>query len=106
MNTTHIYIYLIIFLLGFSAQSQVKTEADSNKEEMIFDIRGSVYMQDTRVPIDGVAISVNNGAYTTTNKDGKFTVKARIGDQLTVQHKDFETIFYTKRNQFNRQGHQ
>ncbi|WP_411895692.1 histidine kinase [Winogradskyella sp. A2] len=95
MKTRHIYICFFFCLFGISAFSQINREADAIKEEVIFDIRGSVYMQDTRVPIDRVTISVNSGAYTTTNKDGKFTIKARIGDELTIQHKDFETIFYT-----------
>jgi len=52
-------------------------------------------MQDSRTPLGKVAIEVNNGTYVTTNTDGKFIIKARIGDLLIVRHEDFETIFYT-----------
>ncbi|MBO6879281.1 MAG: histidine kinase [Winogradskyella sp.] len=74
---------------------QNKKEAVVPVEDEIFTIRGSVYIQGSRIPIEQVDIEVNNGTYTTTNKDGKFVIKAKIGDQLTVMHKDFETIFHT-----------
>ncbi len=74
------------------AQNNAKEESN---EEVVFTIRGSVYIQNTRVPVEKVEIEVNNGTYTTTNKDGKFTIRAKVGDELTVSHRDFETVFYT-----------
>lgn len=93
-----IYKYIFIVLLCFAASmsyGQNKKEAVVPVEDEIFTIRGSVYIQGSRIPIEQVDIEVNNGTYTTTNKDGKFVIKAKIGDQLTVMHKDFETIFHT-----------
>ncbi|WP_439151890.1 histidine kinase [Winogradskyella sp.] len=89
--------YILSFLIGFfglfmMAQNNAKEESN---EEVVFTIRGSVYIQNTRVPVEKVEIEVNNGTYTTTNKDGKFTIRAKVGDELTVSHRDFETVFYT-----------
>lgn len=77
--------------LGFSQNK--KTNAIEKEET--FTIRGSVYLKDSKKPIEQVKIEVNNGNYTVTNKNGKFTVKAKVGDELTVRHNDFETVFYT-----------
>ena len=52
-------------------------------------------MQDSRIPIENVSIELNNGVYTTTNHDGKFTIKAKVGDKLVIRHQEFETINYT-----------
>ncbi|WP_412561734.1 histidine kinase [Winogradskyella sp. MIT101101] len=90
------YIFIVLFCFAASlSYGQNKKEAVVPVEDEIFTIRGSVYIQGSRIPIEQVDIEVNNGTYTTTNKDGKFVIKAKIGDQLTVMHKDFETIFHT-----------
>ncbi len=95
MKTHKAYSLTLLFcLVGFLTFGQNNKREKSDKDD-IFTIRGSVYMQDSRVPVEEVAIELNNGTYTTTNKDGTFIIKAKIGDQLIVRHKDFQTIFYT-----------
>ena len=93
INYRHTLLFLV-FLVGFLANAQNR-EAEAKPEDEVFTIRGSVYIQGSRIPIEEVDIEVNNGTYTSTNKDGKFVVKAKIGDELTIKHHDFETIFYT-----------
>jgi two-component system LytT family sensor kinase len=63
--------------------------------ELLFSIRGSVYEKDSYTPYNDVSITVNGGRYTTTNFDGTFTIKAKIGDELIISHDEFETIYYT-----------
>ncbi|WP_369992335.1 histidine kinase [Winogradskyella sp.] len=87
-----IMLFCFIALVSYGQDNRKTVVSD---EDEIFTIRGSVYKQGSRIPIQQVDIMVNNGTYTTTNKDGKFVVKAKIGDQLTVSHKDFETVFHT-----------
>ncbi len=95
MKTHRTYRIVFLFcLFGFLTFGQNNKRAVI-EEDVIFTIRGSVYMQDSRAPVEQVTIEVNNGAYATTNTDGKFIIKAKIGDLLIVRHKDFETIFYT-----------
>lgn len=60
-----------------------------------FTVRGSVVESDTKNPIPNVNIEVNGGSYTTTDYGGNFRIEARKGDELTIKHKDFETVYYT-----------
>ena len=60
-----------------------------------FTVRGSVVESDTKNPIPDVNIEVNGGSYTTTDDGGNFRIEARKGDELTIKHKDFETVYYT-----------
>ncbi|GAL65987.1 histidine kinase [Jejuia pallidilutea] len=86
--------YLLFFYVAFgslTAVAQVNMLNDSPR----FTVRGSVLEQDTRNPIPNVNIQINGGSYTTTDMFGEFRVEARKGDELTIRHKDFETIYYT-----------
>jgi len=86
------YILFFFFtFVYFIAGSQINALDDSPK----FTVRGTVIEQDTRNPIPNVNIRVNGGSYTTTDVFGEFRVEARKGDELTIRHKDFETIYYT-----------
>lgn len=87
------YILLLFCLIGFLSFGQ---QNNSNKRDdvPVFTIRGSVYEKGTHKPYSNVEILVNGGKYTRTYSDGSFNVKAKIGDELIVSHKDFETIYY------------
>ena len=61
-------------------------------------IRGSVFESDTRKPIQNVNIEVNGGGYATTDVFGDFKIEARKGDELTLRHKDFETVYHIIQN--------
>ncbi|MAB49427.1 MAG: sensor histidine kinase [Flavobacteriaceae bacterium] len=94
MKISHTYSLIFFFLftlLSFGQSNNDKT----NKDEAFFTVRGSVYLKDTREPIDNVSIQINNGKYTRTDIFGKFVVKARVGDELTIMHDDFDTVHYT-----------
>ncbi|WP_282122923.1 histidine kinase [Algibacter mikhailovii] len=64
----------------------------------ILTIKGSVIESDTKAPISNVNIQITGGEYTTTNALGEFRIQAQKGDELTVRHIDFETVFYTVKN--------
>ncbi len=85
----HITLLLLVFI-GFSLNAQNNNLDNSPR----FTVRGSVIEQDTRDPIQNVNIQVNGGQYTTTDMFGEFRIEARKGDELTIRHKDFETIYY------------
>lgn len=71
------------------------TPTPSNRQQAVFTVRGSVYDAELKQPIPQVNIEVNGGAYTTTNMAGDFRIQVRKGDELVVKHKDFETVYYT-----------
>ncbi|TXE06342.1 tetratricopeptide repeat protein [Seonamhaeicola algicola] len=77
-------IFSVAIIHGQVLQNQTK-----------FTVRGKVLESDTRNPITNVNVEVNGGAYTTTDNFGEFRIEVRIGDELTIRHKDFETIYYT-----------
>jgi len=71
-------------------------ETGSNNVQ--FQIKGSVKSNDNLVPISGVNISTDNGAYTTTNHFGEFVIDVHVGDLLIVESPELETIHYTIKN--------
>jgi len=92
LKTFKTYFLLVLFsLIGFYSFAQ---DAIDTARDAVFTIRGKVYEKGTRDPYKNVQILVNGGSYTTTGFDGDFTVKAKMGDELVVSHKDFETIYY------------
>ncbi|WP_282043770.1 histidine kinase [Winogradskyella flava] len=95
MKLFRTYILSMFFcLIGFLSPSQNRAEQES-KAEVYFNIRGSVYDKSSRDPYSNVKIYVNGGKYTTTSFDGRFTIKAKIGDELIISHDEFETIYHT-----------
>ncbi|WP_246431495.1 histidine kinase [Winogradskyella flava] len=81
-------------MIAFLSPSQNRAEQES-KAEVYFNIRGSVYDKSSHDPYSNVKIYVNGGKYTTTSFDGRFTIKAKIGDELIISHDTFETIYHT-----------
>ncbi|MFD1616515.1 histidine kinase [Gelatiniphilus marinus] len=86
-----IFLYLV-FSTGFMFGQQ---RNDAVNQEKRFTVRGAVIESDTYKPIPDVNIEVSGGAYTTTDALGEFRIEAKKGDELTIRHKDFETVYYT-----------
>lgn len=70
-------------------------DSENLKNEAYFSVRGFVRENATYEPIDDVNIQVNGGAYTSSNQAGEFRINVKKGDELTISHEDFETIYYT-----------
>jgi len=86
-----------IWFIGvvFSSTIFLGQESNIGNIQPRFTVRGSVLESDTRDPIPNVNIEVNGGGYTTTDMFGDFRIEAKKGDELTIRHKDFETVYYT-----------
>ncbi|TYA74581.1 tetratricopeptide repeat-containing sensor histidine kinase [Seonamhaeicola marinus] len=85
----YIGVLCIMFItLGSLAQNNLESNASK------FTVRGKVVERDTRDPITNVNIEINGGSYTTTDIFGEFRIQAKRGDELTIRHKDFETVYY------------
>ena len=91
---TYIFLMLLLFSFG-NVTAQQDDKAYDKKEATLFTIRGSVRESDTYKPISKVNIEINGGAYTMTSIDGAFIIRAKKGDELVIRHKDFETVYYT-----------
>ena len=89
--TKHIItsIFVLITIVSFSQENILRA-----KEPLII-IKGNVREADSFSPIYGVDIQVNGGSYTQTDRAGDFRVQARIGDELIISYKGFETVYHT-----------
>lgn len=93
------YRYLLMALLLLAGQSLfAQQKAQSAEDAEYFTVKGSVMESDTYKPIPKVNIEVNGGEYTLTGLDGSFSIKVKKGDEITIRHKDFETVSYTIKN--------
>ncbi len=87
---------LLTILLCLTAQQIMQAQHQLNKsEEATFTVKGLVREVDTYNPIVDVNIQVNGGSYTSTSLSGEFRINVKIGDEIMISHKDFETIYYT-----------
>lgn len=89
----HLFVLLFTFTVFFSVEgfSQVNRQS----ENRTFMLRGEVVDDETNMPIPKVNIEILGGQYTTTNLSGRFSVSAKIGDQLIIKSDDFVTVYHT-----------
>ncbi|WP_338357228.1 histidine kinase [Yeosuana marina] len=85
----HIWIFIAVCSVSNSLAQDINFDKQPS-----FTVRGSVVESDTNIPIPNVNIEVNGGAYTTTDTSGNFRIEVKKGDELTIKHKDFETVYY------------
>ncbi|PIB33739.1 histidine kinase [Gaetbulibacter sp. 5U11] len=88
---------LLTILLYLTAQHIMQAQQQFNKtdDDATFTIKGLVREVDTYNPVVDVNIQVNGGSYTSTSLSGEFRINVKIGDEIMISHKDFETIYYT-----------
>jgi len=94
-------IKILKYILPFFLLVVVTTGYSQNNEEEarpVFMVRGFVVEDKTNKPISKVNIEVNGGDYTTTNIQGEFKIQVRKGDEIVIKHSDFETVYYTIKN--------
>lgn len=82
------YIVLLVLMTSLSSLAQV-----GNVQGQM-EIKGSVKGKENYVPISGVQVSTDKGAYTRTNALGEFAIKASIGDMLIIEGPELETVRY------------
>ena len=87
--------YVLLFWMVLSIVVVTAQDREGISISKRFTVRGSVIESDTRNPIPNVNIQVNGGAYTSTNSLGDFRIEVRVGDELTISHSDFQTVYYT-----------
>lgn len=85
---TLLFLFLTLNLSLVWSQEEVS-------QDDYFIVRGSVREAASYEPIAKASVQVNGGKYTITGYDGSFKIKVKIGDQLMISHKDFETVYHT-----------
>jgi two-component system LytT family sensor kinase len=81
------FIFLLVFACTAIAQQ-------SRAEKVAFTIRGEVIEDETNKPIAKVNVEIVGGEYTTTDDLGRFSIKAKEGDQIVISSDDFQTVYY------------
>ncbi|MAZ72396.1 MAG: sensor histidine kinase [Flavobacteriaceae bacterium] len=88
MKTILLSISMLLLLSAGYAQVR-KTSKDQ------FVLKGIVVEEDTNMPMARVNVETNNGAYTTTNGNGEFSIPVEIGDEVSIKSDAFKTVYYT-----------
>lgn len=83
---------LCCFLLAVLAYGQ----QPSLRQEFV--LQGKVVAEGSQRPLEGIEVRTDQGAYTRTDSQGAFTIRAAAGDQLTVSGSDLVTVRYHIRN--------
>ncbi len=87
------FIFTAFILLSLSFYGQVNQSNRVNSKPL-FTLKGEVQEADTFKPISQVNIEVIGGNFTTTDVLGEFRIRASIGDEVIINHADFETVQY------------
>ena len=95
MKPFFIYVSFLFLTLMPTQQLLAQVEATDDAVNKSFTIRGLVRESKTYKPIEDVSVSVNGGAYTETNASGDFRIQVKKGDRLVIKHPDFNTVYYT-----------
>lgn len=83
---------LLVCLLSFSAGF---SQTDRTRSDNTFTLKGEVIDGETNMPISKVNVEILGGQYTTTNGSGRFSISAKLGDELIIKSDDFITVYYS-----------
>ncbi len=87
-----LFLFLAFAILFSEASfSQVKRQTENKS----FMLKGEVIDGESNMPIAKVNVEILGGQYTTTNLSGRFSISAKIGDELIIKSDDFLTVYYT-----------
>ncbi|WP_298782485.1 histidine kinase [uncultured Polaribacter sp.] len=78
-----------------SFQTYFAQETIIYKEGIQFSVRITVVEENTNNLIKNAEIEVNGVLYSFPDINGKYIVKAKVGDEVRISHPDFETVYYT-----------
>ena len=99
--TMHKTVILLgfIFLFGsLHAQDLRDGQKDSSTLNLrTFTLKGQIQKED-KTPIKNVNIEVNGSIYTASNLQGQFRIQVKTGDEIVISNDDFETVYYTVKN--------
>ncbi|RMA56683.1 histidine kinase [Ulvibacter antarcticus] len=89
-----ILLITLLFASPFCLEAQ-----NSRTERSSFYLKGNVVESETNKPVSRVNVEISGGAYTTTNIQGDFSINAKIGDELIIRSVNFNTVYYTVKDQ-------
>ncbi|MEM7382142.1 MAG: histidine kinase [Bacteroidota bacterium] len=87
-----IQLFVLLFLMSYSGLSQ----SFQRGQEVL--LKGAVREMQSRDPIAGIHITSSDGAYAITDDLGEFEIRATVGDFLTFESTDIQTVRHTVLN--------
>ena len=90
----YVFTSLLFVLVVVAAQGQVR-----KKSAKSFVLKGVVVTAETNTPIPRVNVEIDDGAYTTTNGNGEFSISAEIGDELSIKSDAFKPVYYVVKDE-------
>ncbi|SDR67799.1 Tetratricopeptide repeat-containing protein [Polaribacter sp. KT25b] len=86
----------IIFILLFGVLTNVFSQVNIiNQKGTDFFVRITIVDKHNIKIVKNIDIEVNGMYYSLPDVNGRFIVKAKVGDEIRVSHPDFETVYYT-----------
>lgn len=94
-------LFYLCFALAFTIPQLVVGQNDRivSQPKPEFTLQGQVLDTDGYIPISKANIEITGKGYTTTSNEGKFEIRAQVGDELVIRSDDFETVRYRIKDQ-------
>ncbi|TVZ56777.1 tetratricopeptide repeat protein [Lutibacter sp. Hel_I_33_5] len=87
--------HIVLIFLFCGIQALFSQENISSKRGIEFSLKVAVVDKNTNEAIKNAEVYVNGVSYRFSIIKDKYIVKARVDDELSVTHPDFETVYYT-----------
>jgi len=88
-----VQVKLLLVIAMFLVVPNANSQTQIQRKEL--NIQGTVKEKSSNAPIAGVEVVTNHGGYASTNALGEFSIRAAVGDVLTFNSTEFETISHT-----------
>ncbi|WP_105017543.1 tetratricopeptide repeat-containing sensor histidine kinase [Polaribacter porphyrae] len=87
-------IYIFLFILLCNVKVAVAQANIVYQKGVEFSVRITVVDNNQRKITKNIDISINGRTYTLPDATGRFIVKGKVDDEISVSHPDFETVYY------------
>ncbi|NNE01880.1 MAG: histidine kinase, partial [Eudoraea sp.] len=91
-----VQVKLLLVIAMLLVVPYASSQTQNQRKEL--SIQGVVKEKRSNAPIAGADVTTNHGGFASTNALGEFTIKAAVGDILTFNSAEFETISHTIQN--------
>ncbi|MDT7832470.1 histidine kinase [Flavobacteriaceae bacterium S356] len=89
-----IYISVLFILIGL----RFGISQETRQYNRPFEVSLKVIDKNTQKPIENAEVTINGELFRYRPNFGTYRITARRGDELVIVHPDFETVFYTIKN--------
>lgn len=88
-------VYILFLFLCWSLPTVFSQENIIHQKGITFSVRITIVDKYNTKIVKNVEVETNGVFYSLPDINGRFIVKAKVGDEIRVSHPDFETVYYT-----------